>query len=116
MQALSELRAACRLAKASNRTRHVPLGAYKAVTVTLLNSIGSWPCVHAALQCLAAVAQCMPNCAAAMRHDGGLKACHAVLKRHGKRVAAVQLSSRMLAKSLATNAFTGAAMLQASVP
>lgn len=116
VQALADLKAACRLAKAANRARQVPHGAYKAVTVTLLNSVQSWSCVHAALQCLLAVAQCAPDCAAALRHEGGLKACHAALKKHSKRTAALQLISRLFAKALTSHSLTGAAMLQVRIP
>ena len=110
VEALTTLKSACRSAKANGRPSVVLPGTAKAVTVTLMNSLGSWCCVHAALQCLQAVLNCTSKVAAAMRHEGGVKACVAVLKRYGKKAIAVQSACRILARGLSCSALTSAVL------
>ena len=112
MAALNDLRAACRTAKAQGRAAAVPHGAAEAITATLLNSIASWSCVRAALQCLAIVLACNSHPAYVMRQEGGLKACSAALKRYGKRPEAAHLACRCLHRALACSALVGACMLK----
>ena len=110
--ALTDLRHACRFAKAAGRSRSILPGMVKAVTVTLLNSLHSWSCVNAALMTLHTVLGCCGNMSLAMRYEGGLKACDAVLKRYSRRSAAVQMTCRMLRSGLLASCLTGAALLQ----
>jgi hypothetical protein len=109
---LNELKAACRSAKAYSRGACVPSGAGRAVIVTLLNSIGSWSCVKASLQCLHVICTGSNNPAVTMRQDGGLRACTLILKRFGKRAEAVQMCCRLLHRALISSALTAASMLK----
>lgn len=114
--ALNDLRAACRATRAQGRAAAVPHGAADAVTATLLNSVASWRCVRAALQCLVTIMACNSNPAYVMRQEGGLKACSTALKRYGKRPEAAQLACRCLHRALACSALLGACMLKVRQP
>ena len=110
--ALNDLRTACRCQRIPGRTSQIVAGTFKAVSVTLLNSLQSWAVTHAALLCMHAVLACVGNASLVFRHEGGIKACQAALKKYGRRPPALQLTCRMFARAQSVSGLTTAEMLK----
>jgi hypothetical protein len=106
VDALGDLRTACRSLSAAHKGPSVPPGTLKAATAALLHCLPSWPAVHAALQCMAAVLACSSQQSVIMRLEGGIKACVAVLRRYPKRGPAVLAAGKMLSRAAAVSQLT----------